>query len=85
MKGNNLCYLDSGCSKHMTGDKSKFLSLSAYYGGTVTFGDNQKGEIVTIGKVGKSQLHSIDNVFLVEGLKHSLLSFFCSFVIKETM
>jgi len=74
VRGNNQWYLDSGFSKHMTGDKSRFLSLSAYHGGSVTFGDNQKGEIVAIGKIGKSQTNSIDNVFLVEGLKHNLLS-----------
>ena len=58
----------------MTGDKSKFLSLAAYSGGTVTFGDNKKGKIIAIGKVGKSSSHCIDNVFLVEGLKHNLFS-----------
>ena len=74
MRGNNFWYLDSGCSKHMTGDKSQFLSLVAYNGGTVTFGDNVKGDIIAIGKVGKSQHCSIDNVFLVEGMRHNLLS-----------
>ncbi|XP_021757935.1 uncharacterized protein LOC110722970 [Chenopodium quinoa] len=42
VRGNNTWYLDSGCSKHMTGDKSKCLSLEAYSGGTVTFGVNKK-------------------------------------------
>ncbi|XP_021719011.1 uncharacterized protein LOC110686710 [Chenopodium quinoa] len=46
VRGNNSWYLDSSCSKHMTGDKSKFLSLEDYPGGTVTFGDNKKGEII---------------------------------------
>ena len=58
----------------MTSDKSKFLSLKAYNGGTVTFGDNMKGEIIAKGKVGRSCSHAIDNVFLVENLKHNLLS-----------
>ncbi|XP_021721230.1 uncharacterized protein LOC110688773 [Chenopodium quinoa] len=56
------------------GDKSKFLSLEDYPGGTVTFGDNKKGEIIGKGKIGRSKSHSIDNVFLVEGLMHNLLS-----------
>ena len=60
----------------MTGDKSKFVSLSTYEGGSVTFSDNKKGNIVVMGKVGKSPSHSIDNVFLVEGLNHNLLSIF---------
>ncbi|XP_021725053.1 uncharacterized protein LOC110692355 [Chenopodium quinoa] len=58
----------------MTGDESRFLSLTAYTGGTVTFGDNKKGNIVAVGKVGRSSSQAIDNVFLVEGLKHILLS-----------
>ncbi|XP_021753741.1 uncharacterized protein LOC110719144 [Chenopodium quinoa] len=33
-----------------------------------------EGDIVAIGKVGRSSSHAIDNVFLVEGLKHNLLS-----------
>ena len=40
----------------------------------MTFGDNKKGEIIAKGKVGKSSSHCIDNVFLVEGLRHNLLS-----------
>ncbi|XP_021731349.1 uncharacterized protein LOC110698260 [Chenopodium quinoa] len=74
VRGNNSWYLDSGCSKHMTGDKSKFLSLEDYPGGTVTFGDNKKGEIIGKGKIGRSKSHSIVNVFLVEGLMHNFLS-----------
>ncbi|XP_021723901.1 uncharacterized protein LOC110691287 [Chenopodium quinoa] len=47
MRGNNMWYLDNSCSKHMTGDKSRFLSLNAYYGGIVTFGDNMKGNSIS--------------------------------------
>ncbi|XP_021759157.1 uncharacterized protein LOC110724067 [Chenopodium quinoa] len=42
--------------------------------GSMTFGDNMKGDIIAIGKIGRSRSHAIDNVFLVEGLKHNLLS-----------
>ncbi|XP_056690311.1 uncharacterized protein [Spinacia oleracea] len=65
-------YSDIVCT--FCGDRNRFLSLTTYEGGTVTFGDNKKGNIIGIGKVGKSKSHSIDNVFLVEGLGHSLLS-----------
>ena len=34
-----LWYLDSGCSHHMTGDKSLFKSLKEKVGDYVTFGD----------------------------------------------
>src|SRR4030066_111983 len=66
-------YLDSGCSRHMTGDKSMFQTLSMKEGGSVGFGGHQKGKIVGIGMIGNSSL-SINNVWLVEGLTHNLLS-----------
>ncbi|XP_021747557.1 uncharacterized protein LOC110713413 [Chenopodium quinoa] len=34
----------------------------------------ESGDIVAIGKVGRSSSHAIENVFLIEGLKHNLLS-----------
>ncbi|XP_058005381.1 uncharacterized protein LOC131181352 [Hevea brasiliensis] len=44
-------YLDSGCSRHMTGNANLFLSLEKRDGGgQVTFSDNGKGKIVGIGK-----------------------------------
>ncbi|KAK8978841.1 hypothetical protein V6N11_034749 [Hibiscus sabdariffa] len=47
----NSWYLDSGCSRHMTGDKSRFLELKPKSGGVVTFGDNSKGHIEGIGSI----------------------------------
>jgi len=72
--GNQLWYLDSGCSRHMTGDISNFLSLTAFDGGSVAFGNGKSGIIVGVGKIGKSVSHSINNVYLVDGLQHNLLS-----------
>ena len=69
-----MWYLDSGCSRHMTGDKSRFLSLIAFDGGRVAFRNGKSGTIVGVGKVGKSLSHSIDNVYLLDGLQHNLLS-----------
>ena len=59
----------------MTWDINNFASLSRYHeGGTVTFGDDSKGKIINIGnvKIGSSPL--IENVILVNSLKHNLLS-----------
>ena len=67
-------YIDSGCSKHMTGDASKFTHISPKKSGHVTYGDNNKGRILGVGKIGTNSSNSIENVLLVEGLKHSLLS-----------
>jgi hypothetical protein len=68
-------YIDSGCSKHMTRDKDKFLSISKRKMGNVTFGNDEPGKIKGKGMVslsngkGKSQ-----DVLLVDGLKHNFLS-----------
>ena len=39
-------YLDSGCSRHMTGDRFLFLTLIMKDGRTVGFGGNQTGKII---------------------------------------
>nr|XP_027186956.1 uncharacterized protein LOC113784881 [Cicer arietinum] len=54
-------YLDSGCSKHMTGDKSKFLSLTLKEGGFVKYGDNNRGKIIGIGDIGNESTTVIKN------------------------
>ena len=38
----SLWYLDSGCSRHMTGDRSLFKTFEPKRGGNVTFGDGNK-------------------------------------------
>jgi len=67
-------YLDSGCSKHMTGDKSKFLSLSFKQEGHVTYVNNNKGRILGKGSIGDKDILVIHDVLYVEGLKHNLMS-----------
>ncbi|GJV58815.1 hypothetical protein Tco_1464915 [Tanacetum coccineum] len=37
---------DSGCSKHMTGNKNLFSTYKAYDGGNLVFGSNLKGKII---------------------------------------
>ena len=59
----------------MTWDINNFATLSRYVeGGTVTFRDDSKGTIIGIGniKIGTSPL--IENVVLVDRLKHNQLS-----------
>ena len=58
----------------MTGDRSNFLLLTAFDGGSVALGNDKSGKIIGVGKIGKSVFHSIDNVYLVDGLQHNLLS-----------
>ena len=46
-----LWYLDSGCSRHMTGNKGLFKTLFEGKIGTVIFGDGSKSVIRGIGTV----------------------------------
>ena len=74
-RGSSHCwFMDSECSKHMTGRIENFLSLKALEGGSVSFGNGKKGYILGIGKIGKSLEHSIEDVYYVNRLKYSLLS-----------
>jgi hypothetical protein len=71
----NPWYIDSGCSKHMTGDKSKFLTLSDSKSGNVTFGNDAPGKIKGKGIVSLSNgKRKAQDVLFVEGLKHNILS-----------
>jgi len=46
-----LWYLDSGCSKHMTRDASELIGLVIKHGGFVTYGDKNKGKIISYGYI----------------------------------
>jgi hypothetical protein len=71
----NPWYIDSGCSKHMTGDKGKFLSLSESKLGNVTFGNDALGKIEGKGMVSLSNgKGKAQDVLLVDGLKHNMLT-----------
>ena len=67
-------FLDSGCSRHMTEDESKFAFLTKKNRGYVTFGDNAKGRFIGQGNIGNDTSSLIESVLLVDGLKHNLLS-----------
>lgn len=68
-------YIDSGCSKHMSGDKSKFMSLTEHKSGNVTFGNDAPGKIRGKGMVSLSNgKGKAQDVLFVDGLKHNLLS-----------
>ncbi|XP_017442817.1 uncharacterized protein LOC108347874 [Vigna angularis] len=69
-----MWYMDSGCSRHMTRDPTRFISLSYKTSCCVTYGDNNKDKVVGIGKIQTLSSYIIENVLLVDGLKHNLLS-----------
>ncbi|GJX50463.1 retrovirus-related pol polyprotein from transposon TNT 1-94 [Tanacetum coccineum] len=68
-----LWYLDSGCSKHMTGDRSRLRNFVEKFIGTVRFGNDHFGAIMGYGDyvIGDSV---ISRVYYVEGLGHNLFS-----------
>nr|GEY22507.1 retrovirus-related Pol polyprotein from transposon TNT 1-94 [Tanacetum cinerariifolium] len=68
-----LWYLDSGCSKHMTGDRSQLVNFVQKFLGTIKFGNDHVAKIMgyedyQIGNV------TISWVYYVEGLAHNLFS-----------
>ena len=69
-----LWYLDSGCSRHMTGNKGLFKTLFEGKIGTITFGDGSKSVIRGIGTVDIPGLPVFEDVWYVNGLKANLLS-----------
>ncbi|KAJ9535904.1 hypothetical protein OSB04_un000938 [Centaurea solstitialis] len=66
-------YLDSGCSKHMTGRKELLSNYREEYGGSVKFGNNELSPVVGHGDIVCKDI-TINNVAHVEGLNHNLFS-----------
>nr|GEV10028.1 ribonuclease H-like domain-containing protein [Tanacetum cinerariifolium] len=66
--------IDSGCSRHMTGNMSYLSDFEELNGGYVTFGGNPKGGKITgKGKI-KTRKLDFDDVYLVKELKFNLFS-----------
>ncbi|GJX65554.1 integrase, catalytic region, zinc finger, CCHC-type containing protein [Tanacetum coccineum] len=68
-----LWYLDSGCSKHMTGDRSQLTNFVHKFLGTVKFGNDQVAKIMGYGDYQIGNV-TISRVYYVEGLGHNLFS-----------
>nr|GEV93525.1 uncharacterized mitochondrial protein AtMg00810-like [Tanacetum cinerariifolium] len=68
-----LWYLNFGCSKHMTGDRSQLTNFVNKFLGTVKFGNDHVAKIMGYGdyKIGNV---TILRVYFMEGLGHNLFS-----------
>ncbi|GJR18156.1 putative ribonuclease H-like domain-containing protein [Tanacetum coccineum] len=66
-----LWYLDSCCSRHMTGDRLKLINYVEKFIGTVRFGNDQFAAIVGYGDY-KIEDTIITRVYYVGGLSHNL-------------
>jgi hypothetical protein len=71
----NIWLIDSGCSRHMTGDKWWFSSLvlivTRRY---ITFGDNGRGHVLSEGAIKVSDKIALRRVALIQLLGYNLLS-----------
>nr|GEZ11576.1 integrase, catalytic region, zinc finger, CCHC-type, peptidase aspartic, catalytic [Tanacetum cinerariifolium] len=68
-----LWYLDSGCSKHMTGDRSQLTNFVNKFLGTVKFGNDHVAKIMGYGDYNIGNV-TILRAYFVEGLGHNLFS-----------
>nr|GEV19276.1 retrovirus-related Pol polyprotein from transposon TNT 1-94 [Tanacetum cinerariifolium] len=68
-----LWYLDSGCSKHMTGDRSQLTTFVNKFLGTVKFKNDHVEKIMGYGDYQIENV-TISRVYYVEGLGHNLFS-----------
>jgi hypothetical protein len=71
----NIWLIDSGCSRHMTGDKGWFSSLvplvTMRY---ITYGDNRRGRVLLEGEIKVSDKITLRRVALVQSLGYNFLS-----------
>ncbi|XP_073132175.1 uncharacterized protein [Henckelia pumila] len=74
-------YLDSGCSRHMTGNKDLLSDIIHYKGPKIIFGDNSEGKTVGKGKIthdrirsdrGTEFLKTLESYLDDQGIKHEL-------------
>jgi hypothetical protein len=71
----NIWLIDSGCSRHMTGDKGWFSSLvSVVTKRYITFRDNGRGRVLSEGENKVSDKITLKRVSLVQSLGYNLLS-----------
>ncbi|GJT57137.1 hypothetical protein Tco_0992191 [Tanacetum coccineum] len=68
-----LWYLDSGCSKHMTENRSQLMNFVSKFLGTVRFANDQIARIMGYGDYQLGNV-VISRVYYVEGLGHNLFS-----------
>nr|GEX08110.1 hypothetical protein [Tanacetum cinerariifolium] len=68
-----LFIVDSGCSKHMTGNLKLFINFVEKFLGTIKFGNDQIASILGYGDLVQGAV-TIKRVYYVEGMNHNLFS-----------
>jgi hypothetical protein len=76
-KKEEIWFLDSGCSNHMTGNKKWFFELEENFNRTVKLGNDTRMAVVAKGSI-KVQINGIiqviSDVYYIPELKNNLLS-----------
>jgi hypothetical protein len=71
----DMWLMDSGCSRHMTGNKKLLSSLTPLSQKEyVTFGDDKKGKVLGTSAIKVNDCFTLNDVTLVDGLRYNLLS-----------
>jgi hypothetical protein len=71
----NKWLMDSGCSRHMTGNKKWFSSHTPLaHKEYVTFGDDEKGKVLSTGITKVNDYFTLNDVALVDKLRYNPLS-----------
>jgi hypothetical protein len=67
--------MNSSCSRHMIRNKKWFSSLTPLsHKEYVTFGDDKKGKVLSIGVIKVNDHFTLNDVALVDRLRYNLLS-----------
>jgi hypothetical protein len=71
----DMWLMDSGCSRHMTGNKKWFSSLTLLsHKEYVTFGDDKKGKVLGTDIIKVNNYFTMNDVAPVDRLIYNLLS-----------
>jgi hypothetical protein len=66
--------MDFGCSRHMTGDRKCFSSLTPLsHKEYVTFGDDKKGKVLSTSIIKVNDSFTLNDVALMDKLRYNLL------------
>jgi hypothetical protein len=71
----NKWFIDSGCSRHLTGNKKWFSSLTPLtHNEYVTFEDDIKGKVLGTDIIKVNDYFTLNDVTLVDKIRYNLLS-----------
>jgi hypothetical protein len=71
----DMWLMNSSCSRHMTGNKKWFSSLTPLsHKEYVTFGDDNKGKVLGTGIIKVNDCFTLNDVTLMDMLRYNMLS-----------